>query len=367
MEKEITLYHRTLKEKDKPNYLIDQFNLYQDSNFKRAILASNPFKESDDDVFQILCVYNNIIVGTEIHYPITLLINSQKYKSVTGHSLYVNPNYRGQGIGSKITDYRLNYSKSNSLLLCNASQMQIPILKRLGAHIFYMHRLILLHRSYSVIENKTNKISAKLLSPIIDNILKLQFKILLRNKRKLLKKGFHLKKVNIIPKEIENILNADKHPFKEFHDVDWFQWIMKNSLINNDNGNKSFYIIYNEDRPVAFFMTKQRFYEKASHRGFKNLTLGSVLEWASIDENLISNNEVALLAITSFDKNVDAVELCCDTEEMSSYFKSRGLVQVGNGNVVFRYRPNSVFSTIKDIGEQNKWRLRPAMGDNALS
>ena len=367
MENNYRLYCRTLEESTPIAGLQDYYNLYFDANIKREILSLNPLKNSSQDFFQILGIRDGIFVGTGIHYPILLSVNSKYYKSVTGHSLYVHPSYRGKGLGSIITDRRLDFSESNSILICNASQMNIPILHRLGAYIFYMPRLIFLKKSFSVLGSMLNVVFAKFLSPIVDLFLNIQNYILIYLRNDILSKGFVIQDLKNIPESVEAILNADKHPYKEVATKEWFQWVKDNTLIANDAVKKYFYMIYKDDLPVGFYMTRERFYKQASHRGFRNITLGSILDWATIDENLISNNEVALLAVTSFGKRVDAVELCCDTKQMASYFKRRGLVQIGSGNIVFRYRPNSVFAKIKDIGNPEKWRLRPSMGDNALS
>lgn len=367
MKQVASFYYRRLIEECLPSNLNDVHHIFEESSFKIGVLKKNPVELSDQEVFQILALIDSNIVGSEIHIPIQLFIRGEIYYSLTGHALSVCGDYRGLGLGSSLTDQRLNYSRTNSLLLCDASQMHLPILERLGAHIFYMPRLIFLKRSIRVLESKLNNIFAKPISIVVDLFLKMQNCILVYLKNNILSRGFIVQNVKDIPESVEAILNVDKHPYKEIATKEWFQWVKNNTLIAKDTVRKCFYMIYKDGLPVGFYMTRERFYKQASHRGFKNITLGSILDWATIDENLISNNEVALLAITSFGKQVDAVELCCDTEQMASYFKRRGLVQIGSGNIVFRYRPNSVFAKIEDIGDPRKWRLRPSMGDNALS
>ena len=118
MENNYRLYCRTLEESTPIAGLQDYYNLYFDANIKREILSLNPLKNSSQDFFQILGIRDGIFVGTGIHYPILLSVNSKYYKSVTGHSLYVHPSYRGKGLGSIITDRRLDFSESNSILIC---------------------------------------------------------------------------------------------------------------------------------------------------------------------------------------------------------------------------------------------------------
>lgn len=368
MSSDIRLHFRRLSEVNPPSGLSDRFGIYGDATFKRDILAHNPYKLDSDDVFQIIAACDSTMVGAGIMFPTKVKACQKTYSTVVGHSLFVAEEYRCKGIGSRITDRRLEFSESKSLLICEASQMNIPILKRLGAHIFYLPRMILLQDSFSVVEQKAGKLAAKLLSPVANIILRLQRALMQRKRKRILSRGLTLKEFDEIPYDVERILAADKHPFQEVHGREWFQWVKDNSLASpNDKAVKKFVMIYNGDEPVGFYMTRQRFYAKASHRGFRNITLGTVLEWQTADEGVLEMNEAALLATTSFGTDVDAVELCCDNARMVRYFKRKGLVQVGAGNIVFRYRPTSTFASIKEIGDASKWRLRPSMGDNALS
>ena len=58
---------------------------------------------------------------------------------------------------------------------------------------------------------------------------------------------------------------------------------------------------------VGFFLIKQEFFEKASYRGFKNVYLGSVMDWGIAKGSKLKEKDIALLSLFSFDKNVDGV------------------------------------------------------------
>lgn len=364
----ISYYFRKMQEVKLPEGMLDPYSIFEEAEPKRRVLERNPFKLADDDVFQHLCIIDNRIVGTSVVFPNKLLLDGKYYSSIIGNGLSVQKECRGKGIGSKLTDSRLDLSRTRSLVLCGSSQMQLPILKRLGAHIFLLPRMILLRHSFSVIESKLGAGPARVFATVADVAFRLQQCWLRRKRRAILRRGLDVRELDVVPGAVEEIIAADGARFRECHTAEWFNWIKDNNLVDDPRCRKRFYMVHDASgRPVGFFMTRQRFYEQASHRGFKNLTMGSVLEWGTADNAVLTDNELCLMALMSFSSAVDAVELCCCNEEMAAWFKKKGLVRVGDGNVVIRYRPESELAAIDGIGDAWNWRLRPAMGDNGLS
>lgn len=366
MGKEVEYFHRRLNDLDVPSGILDNNGIFSEATPKISVLKKNPNIRSNEDVFQILALYNNEVIGTEIHIPIKIVVDDNILGTLTGHCLFVNPQCRGMGIGRYLADQRLAYSDTKSLLLCNVSQMH-PYLKGKDRLVFFMPRLIFLRKSYSVIENKANSLIAKLFSPLVDCVISFHRYLLLKQKNRILNLGFKVECVDYVPDSLFDILRKDTSRFKELHNKEWFEWVMSNSLITDDAVQKRLYMVYKDKTPVGFFMTKQKFYANASHRGFKNVTLGSIMEWATIDELVISNEDLCMLAIMSFGDEVTAVELCCENTKMARYFRKKGLHQVGCSNVVLKWDKDSEFAFIKGINDSQNWRLRPAMGDNSLS
>lgn len=364
----ISYYFRKMQDVKLPEGMLDPYGIFEEAEPKRRVLAENPFKLGDDDVFQLLGLIDNKIVGTVLLMPTMLQLDGKPCQSLIGHGLSVQKECRGKGIGSKLTDKRLDFSRTKSLLICAASAMQLPILKRLGANVFYLPRMILLRRSFPVFENKIGAVGAKIVSPLADLVFGLQQRWLKHASDKILSRGLTLLELDEVSHEVEHIIAANNDRFREHHTVEWFNWIKNNNLVEDPSLKKHFYMVYDSNnRSVGFFMTRERFYKQASHRGYKDVNMGSVLEWGTADNAVLTDNELCLMALMSFSSAVDAVELCCCNEEMAAWFKKKGLVRVGDGNVVIRYRPESELAAIDGIGDAWNWRLRPAMGDNGLS
>lgn len=362
----ITYYNRTLQEKDIPQGYNDPYGIFENANYEREILLENPYKKSDSDIFQVLAVKDSNFVGTEIHFPIELCIDGKIYTTLSGHCLSVEKECRGAGVGGKLTDGRLDFSPTKSLILGGASQMHLSILRKLNAIIFEMPRMIYLRNAYSILENKFGIIITKFLTPIVNFLLKFYFRKINKDIYKL-KAKFDLEEQCEATEEIIGIITNDNHRFSERHNNTWFNWVLNNTLLKDERPIKTLHNIKYNNTTVGFFITETRFYKEASHRGFKNVRLGSIIEWGTCNQDCISDSEICALAISTFDKNVDAIEICCIDDSMQKYFSKRNLKHVGDGNVCIRFREDSPLSQIKEIREKKHWRLRPAMGDHSLS
>jgi hypothetical protein len=115
-------------------------------------------------------------------------------------------------------------------------------------------------------------------------------------------------------------------------------------------------------------MYKIRFHETASQQGYRNLLLGSLMEWQSSDQKKLSHATLALLAIMEMRKErVDAVEICTDENAMIRSLRKFMLLCVGELSFVIRATESSPMRKHAGWDSQNNWRLRPSEGDNGLS
>ena len=343
-------------------------NYIEDGELKSKILINNPFIKSSNEIFQILAIIENNVAGSEIHFPIQLILNNKTYNSITGSSLSVSTKYRKYGIGTSLTSQRINYSESDSVLLGNASKMHIPIQQKLGSAVFLIPRYIYLKKSKPVLEMFLNGKLLNATSAVADLVLKVFNKIQkYRANKKVKSLTIELCDNNNIPKEINKIIELDNHKYKENHNNEWIKWIANNSFNTDSRSKQSVYVIKKDKEIVAFFITKERFYKQASHRGFKNVMLGSVIEWGTKDENIISEKDLLFYSIFTFGENISAIEICSDNKGNIRKLKRNGLIKVGEANAILRIGENSPLLNYSDIREQDKWRIRPCMGDSALS
>jgi hypothetical protein len=115
-------------------------------------------------------------------------------------------------------------------------------------------------------------------------------------------------------------------------------------------------------------MTKRRFHEQASGRGFKNVWLGSIIEWGCLSGFENVQKWAIVSAVVSMRKDTDAVEFATDDRSLQKFVKRFGWRQVGCANFCFK-----IVGGVADLAgnpamsEQSNWRLRPAMGDFGLN
>ena len=168
--------------------------------------------------------------------------------------------------------------------------------------------------------------------------------------------------------QLSILADMTTHPefrFSELHNAEWFKWVLTNSF--SMYGAAKAYIIYKSEKAVGFFMIKKRFHEQASHRGFKNVWLGSIIEWGCLpgyDKKLLWSIVNWTL---KFRKELDAVEFPVYEPFAQRFLKRLGWRHVGDANFCYNIRPNSGFVAPEGMDDPANWRLRPAMGDAGLS
>ena len=108
-------------------------------------------------------------------------------------------------------------------------------------------------------------------------------------------------------------------------------------------------------------MTKIRFHENV-HETFKNLTLGYIMEWGSIDETIINEADICAIAVHRFPKYVDGIVIAGSNTNIASKVP---LVRkkLGETNFMINIRKGyrELYPGYTDI---NNWRLRPGMCDS---
>jgi hypothetical protein len=206
----------------------------------------------------------------------------------------------------------------------------------------------------------------KVLSALVDLALKLQ-RIFAFSKISKYASSLTIEKCCACPKEVEDIVAEDPHRFREQHDKAWFDWNMKYDFNPDHRKSKTLYVVKDNKEIVGFFVHKIQFYETASSRGFKDVLLGSVMEWGIKKGCPMSESEIQLLAIKAMPPNVDGVQVATDDEGTAKKFKKMGAFPMDNANMCVRLRSikdNEVKEAIKDA---KNWRLRLACNDTLVN
>ena len=69
---------------------------------------------------------------------------------------------------------------------------------------------------------------------------------------------YSIRKESVVPEWAGEMCLNDGHKYAEYHDTAWLQWCLTHNLSGQPEDIQSFYSIYKNDKPVGFFLTKQR-------------------------------------------------------------------------------------------------------------
>lgn len=363
---QIDFYYRTFGElqEKKELGLIDSDNIMASLNDKmRDAVLCNPSGFTNDEICQILALDGKKIVGCVNAFQSRLKINDEIISVQTGSGLFSSEQYRKENVGGELF-YRLtNLHPQKNNFYAGISQMAQPIYKVLKYRLFTFPRFIYLRKSRSVVQTllKSESICVKPIIWLIDIVLYLHRMLLLTLNVFLLLR-YKIEQTEDVPEEVETIVMADKHPYMEVHDKAWFEWCLNKTFSSSQKNKKKLFIIKRKQIIEAFFVIKQEFFSQASSRGFKNVYLGSVVEWGIAPMSNLKEKDIYLLSLCHFDKDIDGIQVATSDTMTAKALKRNLFVQMGHATMAYK------FKTIKcdDLSDINNWRIRIAGGDTLL-
>lgn len=334
----------------------------------RALMA-NPHLEKAGDLGKIVGMSDGREIGGEYVFPLFIKCGNARWKVLSGSTLYVDPQYRRSGLGMDLPELRWQKAPNGVALGAGLSQMAVPVHELLDYNVFPLPRLLMLWRSRPVVEMKLTGIAGRILSALVD-IAVAGYATVLRGMVGLKMRGYRVRSVGpddaSALADVARLIAEDPHPYGEVHDEKWLKWHLSESF--SEDGPAELHMIARDGKTVGFYMTKRRFHAQASHRGFRNVWLGSIIEWQAAkgyDSNLSWFLLNAALGLRK--ARVDAVELPTDDPRLLRFFRRLGWLRLGAGNFVIKAGTGSPLENDSSLGVQANWRLRPAMGDNGLS
>jgi len=336
---------------------------------KLAVFAANPFCRGGDPVTRIVLTADGAVAGGEYVYPVDILADGKIVACGSGSETSVKEEYRKSAVGLEFLSSEGPIEESSQISLgCGMAQRYARIHKLFGYKIFPMPRLMAVFRSRSVVEMYVPHCLVAALSVFVDIGLLLWWRMVaLRGALQL--RGYEIREVKSGEAEllsrIAELVQSDGKRFKENHCAEWFYWHMTQSF--RKEGPARLYAVQKNGSPVAFFMTKRRFYAQASSRGFKNVMLGSVIEWGvkqGMERMLVPVVRAAVLRLRR--EKVDAVEVTTPDEVLIGGLRRCLMMPVGESNFGIRVGGKSELAAVDGWDEPKNWRLRPAMCDNGL-
>lgn len=332
-------------------------------------IKANPLLYDNCPIFKIGIV-DGRVGGSSYMFPMGLYAEGINVLSASGCQLNVDSWARGSGLGFGLCDFAEDRRDGEHDVFEGAgmSQIAVKVHRFMGYRIFEYPRLIMLLKSRAVVEMKIKNWLAKPVSWIIDGCIWI-YSLIVSFIGRFKTVGVKVFDVDVCDDAQLSILGqmteVEGTRFSEVHDARWFKWVLNNSF--SKDGPARAYLTYKKDKPVGFFMVKERFHEQASHRGFKNVWLGSVIEWGCLPG--YENKLLWRIVLWSLKrrKKLDAVEFPAYERFVQKFLRRLGWQHVGDANFCYRVRSNSSFKEPEGMNNPDNWRLRPGMGDVALN
>ena len=338
---------------------------------RRKALLANPYLESRDAICQWVGFADGRPAGFNYSFPLHVWADGVVYRGTTGSCLNVEEWARKTDMGLVLPAKGVESASKDGIAIAAAcSQMAVPLHQINGYKYFFYPRFIVLWHSRAVFQRFLPKWLACPLSILFDGFLFL-YKSVLRGLSSCILHGYHVEAIEagdkVACRTMAEIVSYDTHRFREDHDAAWFEWHTTCSF--SENGPCKGWFLRSEagGTPIAFAVTKRRHHDQASRRGYRDVWLCSFVEWGAIPgyERLLK--WFVLSVALRYRKNCDAVEFAVDDRELASFFRKLGGRQVGEANVGVKVMKNFPFYGDNCIRMQSNWRIRPGMGDNALS
>lgn len=363
---EIHYYKRTFRELREnvklpfqdPHHIMSSMNRGR----KNAVL-NNPSGCDDTDVCQILALDGDVVIGVTNPFPGRLLINGETVPAQNGSNLFSHEDYRKMNIGGELFLKSTKLHPSGNNLRAGISQMALPLYHAMKYSVFEFPRVIYLKKSRSVVQAFLH-CEGWWTEPIVwfaDSCLWFhQRMIKLHNA--LCYGSYTVEEVKDCLDEVEQIVLQDEHPYMELHDKAWFNWCLHYSFSEDERSKRKLYVVKRNKKVEAFFLTKQEFFKQASRRGFKNVYLGSIMEWGIDKQSKLQEKGLVLLALCQFEHSIDGIQYATNDESVLRRLKRWLFIRIGTANIAIRLRG------IKDVAvkDVNNWRIRLAASDTVI-
>ena len=248
------------------------------------------------------------------------------------------------------------------ILYAGVSEMALPMYKKIGFKVLEYPRAMQLRKSRSLLSSKGFKgLPLKITSGVVDFLLySLRALSGLSNRR--LSNRYNVKEESSVPDWTETLVKEDTHKYKELHDQKWLEWNLKHNLHSRPRDKQRFYSVYDNKKPVGFFMIKERYREVAGGV-LKDLVVGSIVEWGSIDEHKLKESDIYVLASKCFEKDVAIVEIASSNENVIKKMRKYAFLPHGFSHIIVK----DLKKKSSDISDIEKWRIRLGYADVILT
>ncbi len=330
------------------------------SALQRTFLA-NPFLIDYNKTFMYISRVNQVAAGIAMWYPTKVKAGDEIVDAEGSSTLEVYEEYRKLAIGADIVMYPIVSNQHHFLIYAGISEQALKIYKKLKFSIFEYPRSMQIRNLRSLFESKGIKGALLKVMTAVGNVI-LRGYYSIANSIASSYKQYQVKQLKTVPKWVNEIVLNDGHKYMELHDQTWLQWNLENNLHNEKDDKQSFYAVYEQEKPVAFFMTKERFRDIAGGE-LRDIVIGSIMEWGVAAGCSIGESDLYVMASKTFSKKTDIVEFATTDGITLKKMKRMGFIPHGNAHIAVK----DLTYGYKDYKDINNWRIRFGYADVLLT
>lgn len=322
---------------------------------RRRCFLANPNIEEDDRAYTVYTV-DGVAAGRAMNFLTRFKAGEDVFSAISGSALEVAPPYRHFALGAELL-LSNNYRPQKFIIASGISKDAQPLYRKLKYAVIEFPRLVEVRNPYPLLEWKgigggLGRAAAKIISP------------LLKGWGRLSRKNYHPKrtrfaveKVERVPEWAGRLATEDGHRFMEVHDEKWLQWNLDYHFNDRPENIQSFYTVSLDGQPLGFFMTTERFRERLGP--LKNVLLGSIVEWGTANPEILSETDLYKLALHTFGKDVDMVQIATDDADTVKNMKKAGFLHFDTAFIMFKDKKRQ----FPDAADPANWRVRLGYAD----
>ena len=321
-----------------------------------------PFNASEDNCAFFFVNVDGIVAVRTQHFGSRFYAGGKIVPAGIGSALETAEAYRHLGVGADSVLFSATNSEYPVYIGSGISDMSLALYRKLHYYILEFPRIMQLRDARCFLESKGIKgIALKWMSKLLNMLLNLFVGYANRRGRKL-QQCYQVEKVTKVPVWVDEIVLNDGHKYMEVHDHLWLQWNLDYNFRGLSQDIQSFYVVKERGNPVGFFMTKERFREKAGGV-LKNILIGSIVEWGIAADCALSEMDLYAMALLTFSKDVDIVETATIDRKVIKQMKRFGFITHGYAHIGMKDKKKQY----RDAADINLWRVRYGYADVILT
>ena len=329
---------------------------------RKTAFLSNPFLTDTSKVMLKLLRDNGIIIGRSMMFPSRFKADDMVIETMGGSALEVAKEYRNGEAGAHLMAYNIRHKENNAIISSGFSQIAAKCHKALRAYMLCFPQLMQVINYRKVLQKAgLNKIISSLVGVFL-NVLTWPIIRYVRTKSVKMNKHFSVRQETVVPDWVDEISINDGHKYMEVHDHKWLQWNLDNMFHDHPDNCNRFYSVSNNGDNIGFFMIKERHAPLNRGKG-GDMVIGSICEWGTKESDVLSEEDVHVMALSHFSPNVDVIFMATNDNDVVKRMRKFLFFSKGEAKIAF-YDLRKEYKEAKDI---NLWRVRMGYGDTILN